>query len=116
MATVDGFNAKVALFLTKVIGNMWAFWFLTIMMAAWMIGLGATVAGDTYPWNLMLLAVGGIFQALAMIAIMVGQNIQGVAADARSAKAFADTEAILDAMDTKTKGGLKEVLDAINAK
>ena len=43
----------------------------------WMAGLGVTVAGDHYPYNLMLLAVGGIMQWLAMIAILVAQNAQG---------------------------------------
>jgi hypothetical protein len=32
----------------------------------------------------MLLIVGGIFQALAMVAIMVGQNVQSAASDARA--------------------------------
>jgi hypothetical protein len=35
--------------------------------AIWMAGLGVTVAGDHYPFNLMLLAVGGIMQWLAKI-------------------------------------------------
>ena len=48
-----------------------------IGFAIWMAGLGTTVAGDHYPFNLMLLAVGGIMQWLAMIAILVAQNAQG---------------------------------------
>jgi uncharacterized membrane protein len=39
---------------------------------------------DPYPYALMLLIVGGIFQALAMVAIMVGQNVQAAASDARA--------------------------------
>jgi hypothetical protein len=46
-----------------------------------MAGLGVTVAGDDYPFNLMLLAVGGIMQWLAMIAILVAQNAQGEVQD-----------------------------------
>ena len=38
---------------------------------------GRCIAGDLYPYNLMLLAVGGIMQWLAMIAILVAQNAQG---------------------------------------
>jgi len=37
-----------------------------------------------YPYALILLIVGGIFQALAMVAIMVGQNVQAAASDARA--------------------------------
>ncbi len=42
------------------------------------------IAFDPYPFALMLLIVGGIFQALAMVAIMVGQNVQTAASDARA--------------------------------
>jgi hypothetical protein len=45
-----------------------------------------------------LLIVGGIFQALAMVAIMVGQNVQSAASDAR-----AETDhQTLDAIHTLT--------------
>jgi hypothetical protein len=42
-----------------------------------MAGLEAIVAGDHYPVDLMLLAVGGIMQWLATIAILVAHNAQG---------------------------------------
>jgi hypothetical protein len=48
-----------------------------------MAGLGVTVAGDHYPLNLVLLAVGGIMQWLAMIAILVAKNAQGELQDSR---------------------------------
>ena len=44
---------------------------------------------------------------------MVGQNLQNAATDARAAKSFEDTEKIVDALDTHTQGGLKDVLDAV---
>jgi len=56
---------------------MWMFYASIIGFAVWMAGLGAVVAGDHYPFDLMLLAVGGIMQWLAMIAILVAQNAQG---------------------------------------
>ena len=56
---------------------MWMFYASIIGFAVWMAGLGVTIAGDHYPFNLMLLAVGGIMQWLAMIAILVAQNAQG---------------------------------------
>jgi hypothetical protein len=54
-----------------------------------MAGLGVTVAGDDYPFNLMLLAVGGIMQWLAMIAILVAQNAQGEVQDKQVAHSSA---------------------------
>jgi uncharacterized membrane protein len=68
-----GLNDEVA----KTVGSMWMFYASVIGFAIWMAGLGVTVAGDHYPYNLMLLAVGGIMQWLAMIAILVAQNAQG---------------------------------------
>ena len=72
-----GFNGKVANLIAETVGSMWMFYASIIGFAIWMAGLGVTVAGDHYPFNLMLLAVGGIMQWLAMIAILVAQNAQG---------------------------------------
>jgi uncharacterized membrane protein len=72
-----GLNDKVANLIAKTVGSMWMFYASIIGFAVWMAGLGVTVAGDNYPYNLMLLAVGGIMQWLAMIAILVAQNAQG---------------------------------------
>jgi uncharacterized membrane protein len=63
--------------IATTVGSMWMFYASIVGFAVWMAGLGVTVAGDNYPYNLMLLAVGGIMQWLAMIAILVAQNAQG---------------------------------------
>jgi hypothetical protein len=60
---------------------MWMFYASVIGFTIWMAGLGVTVAGDNYAFNLMLLAVGAIMQRLAMIAILVAQNAQGSVQD-----------------------------------
>jgi hypothetical protein len=54
-------------------------------------------------------------QLVLLSVIMVGQNVQQMAADARASKTFEDTEVILDRLNCETKGGLTEVLDAVNA-
>jgi uncharacterized membrane protein len=72
-----GLNDKVANRIATTVGSMWMFYASIIGFAVWMAGLGAIVAGDHYPFDLMLLAVGGIMQWLAMIAILVAQNAQG---------------------------------------
>jgi hypothetical protein len=46
---------------------------------------------------------------------MVGQDVQSIAADARSENTFKDAQAILDALNTETQGGLRTILDAIEA-
>jgi uncharacterized membrane protein len=90
-----GFNGGLAALITKGVGNMWAFYAVAIAMGLWMAGLGATLFGDTYPWSLMLLIFGGIIQMLLMIAIMVGQQVLGGAADKRATQTYKDAEAIL---------------------
>jgi uncharacterized membrane protein len=77
----DGLNDRIASFIAQTVGSMWMFYLSIVAFAIWMAGLGATVAGDHYPFNLMLLAVGGIMQWLAMIAILVAQNAQGSVQD-----------------------------------
>ena len=81
----SGFNKWLALLITNSVGNMWFFYFLAVFIFGWMIlsKLGV-ISFDPYPYALMLLIVGGIFQALAMVAIMVGQNVQAAASDARA--------------------------------
>ena len=64
-------------------------------MGLWMAGLGQSLFGDPYPWALMLLVFGGIMQMLLMIAIMVGQQVLGGAADKRAVQTYQDAEAIL---------------------
>jgi uncharacterized membrane protein len=81
----SGFNKWLALLITNSVGNMWFFYCLAVFIFSWMLlsKLGV-IAFDPYPYALMLLIVGGIFQALAMVAIMVGQNVQAAASDARA--------------------------------
>jgi uncharacterized membrane protein len=90
-----GFNGRLASLITKGVGNMWAFYLVALIMGLWMAFLGKHVFGDPYPWALMLLVFGGILQMLLMIAIMVGQQILGGAADKRADQTYKDAEAIL---------------------
>jgi len=59
-------------------------------------------------------------QLVLLPSLMVGQNLQNEAADARATKTFEDVEdarvgvtKALDLLDIKTEGGLKTILDAI---
>jgi uncharacterized membrane protein len=90
-----GFNGRLASLITKGVGNMWAFYGVATVMGLWMSFLGKVAFGDGYPFPLMLLVFGGIIQMLLMIAIMVGQQVLGAAADKRAAQTFQDAEAIL---------------------
>jgi hypothetical protein len=113
----DSFNAKVAILLTRVIGTMWAFW---VFNGIALISLPSAI--NTGQLTVLINWVSSNWiQLILLPALMVGQNLQNIAADARSAKTFEDIETVksnmavaLDALDTKTAGGLQEVLDAIH--
>jgi uncharacterized membrane protein len=90
-----GFNGRLASLITKGVGNMWTFYAVATVMGVWIAFLGRVAFGDGYPFPLMLLVFGGIIQMLLMIAIMVGQQVLGAAADKRADQTYKDAEAIL---------------------
>jgi len=46
---------------------------------------------------------------------MVGQAVQSAASDARSEQTYEDTVKILDALNVKTEGGIKDLRDELLA-
>lgn len=124
------FNKRLALFITQNIGTMTCFWIFcvvslsslaAVMYAAHIIGkFGFLTAGG---FILMVSWLSQNFIQLVLLpALMVGQNLQNEAADARSTKTFEDVEEArqnirraLDLLDVHTQGGLKVILDAIDS-
>jgi hypothetical protein len=107
----EGFNAKVALLITRSVGTM-ACAYVFAMIA--LISLPAAITSGQV---IVIVAwVAQTFLQLVLLSIiMVGQSVQSAASDARAAKQFEDTETILDRLDTHTAGGIKDVIDAIHA-
>ena len=107
---VEGFNAKVALVITRSVGTM---------ACAYVFGLIALISlPDAIKAGrpAIISWIAQTFLQLVLLSIiMVGQSVQSAASDARAAKQFADTETILDRLDVHTEGGIKTVLDAIDA-
>jgi hypothetical protein len=111
LATVDGFNAKFAVVLTKVVGTMWCFYvFNGIALVSLPSALNTGQLTVIINW-----VSSNWIQLILLPALMVGQNVQSAAADARAAKTYRDTERILDRLDTHTAGGLHDVLEAIES-
>ena len=113
-----GFNKWLALLITNGVGNMWFFYLLAVFIFGWMILAKLGVINfDPYPYALMLLIVGGIFQALAMVAIMVGQNVQSAASDARAETDHETLGAIhtLAAQSVKILEGQNKILALLQA-
>ncbi|HEY2650552.1 MAG TPA: hypothetical protein VGI50_01445 [Solirubrobacteraceae bacterium] len=108
---VEGFNAKVALVITRSVGTMaCAYVFAVIALISLPAALSSGQVIIIVAW------IAQTFLQLVLLSIiMVGQSVQSAASDARAAKEFADIETILDRLDVNTAGGIREVLDAIHA-
>ena len=108
---VEGFNAKLALVITRSVGTMaCAYLFAAIALVSLPAALSSGQVIIIVAW------IAQTFLQLVLLSIiMVGQTVQSAASDARAVKEFADTETILDRLDLDTTGGLRDVLDAIHA-
>lgn len=86
-----GFNGRVGVFITTVVGTMWAAYIFTVLA---LISLPAALhTGDTV---IIVAWVAQTFLQLVLLPIIiVGQNVQSAAADKRSEQTFSDAEAIL---------------------
>ena len=123
---VDRFNSRLAILITRAVGSMWcAYLFSLLALCSLPAILSAfTVFHGVFPtWIIKVSVIGLVswiaqtyIQLVALSVIIVGQNIQSAASDARAAKTLDDTERLLDLLDTHTQGGLKTILDAINKK
>jgi len=139
LRTVDhhpgGFNKRIAIGLTGQVGTMRTFWYFNVLsllsLPATLVLVGFFAAPKSGPLHFFL-TFGWIYlitwicqnyiQLVLLPALMVGQNLQNAASDARAAKQFEDTESVkadmivaLDRLDEKTAGGIRAVLDAVNA-
>jgi hypothetical protein len=110
LGEVEGFNAKLALVITRSVGTMACAYLFAILA---LISLPDAIKAGR---PAIISWIAQTFLQLVLLSIiMVGQRVQSAASDARAAKEFTDTETILDRLDTHTAGGLREVLEAIHA-
>ncbi|HSZ70531.1 MAG TPA: hypothetical protein VK756_09225 [Solirubrobacteraceae bacterium] len=109
MGEVDGFNAKFAVLITRLVGTMWCAYVFAVIA---LIGLGPALkpGGE----GIVSWIAQTFLQLVLLSVIMVGQNVQSLAADARSANTFRDAEAILDRLNLETQGGLRVILERLD--
>jgi hypothetical protein len=116
------FNKRVALLITNNVGTMTCFWLFCVV--ALLALPAALVEAHVISPTIGLIGEAGFvivvewlaqsfIQLVLLPALMVGQNLQNVAADARSAKTFEDVERVLDLLDCRTQGGLHDILEAV---
>lgn len=87
------FNGRLALWITNNVGTMWCAYLFAV------IGIIGIVGALTNSVFIVLLvgAISGYFLQLVLLPIIiVGQNLQATATDARSEHTYKDTEAILN--------------------
>jgi hypothetical protein len=110
MGEVDGLNAKLAVLITRLVGTMWCAYLFTVLA---LIGLPPALkpGGE----GIISWVAQTFLQLVLLSVIMVGQNVQSLAADARAENTFKDAETILDRLDVHTQGGLKAILDRLDA-
>ena len=114
---VDRFNSRLAVIITRVVGSMWCAYAFALFD---LISLPDAIKAGT---PAIISWVAQTFLQLVLLSvIMVGQNVQAAASDARQAKVFEDAEetkaavaVALDRLDVTTEGGIKAVLDAVSA-
>ena len=124
-------NKAVALKITGWVGSMTCAWIFCLLALASLPAV-LTQAFHLHAFPSWLISVGLIalvawiaqtfLQLVLLAVILVGSNVQAEASDARAAKTFDDAEetrqavtVALDRLDETTEGGLKAVLDAVNA-
>jgi uncharacterized membrane protein len=91
-----GFNGRLAVFITRLVGTMWAVYFITAFILAWMAlaTWGPLHQVDPYPFA-FLLFLANVAELMLLSIILVGQSVLGAAADKRSLRTYRDAEAIL---------------------
>jgi hypothetical protein len=111
------FNAWLAVKISRGVGSMWCA-YIFAAIALWGLPAALKPGGE----GIVSWVAQTFLQLVLLSVIMVGQDVMGRASDARAAKTFDDAEAAkealivaLDRLDEKTEGGLKAVLDAVNA-
>lgn len=110
VSEVEGFNAKFAVLITRGVGTMACAY---VFAAIALVGLPAALkpGGE----GIVSWIAQTFLQLVLLSIIMVGQSVQAVASDARANKEFQDTEIVMDRLDENTAGGIRTVLDRLDA-
>ena len=138
---VDGINRKTAVVVPAILGSMQMFWFsialtlcsLPAVLAAFdhevlkdavgLMGFFPAVIQKVSLIALVAWVAQTFIQLVALPVLQVSNNAQMAAQEQNTKTLLTDgeatrdhTEKLLDAMDLKTEGGLKTILDAIEAR
>jgi uncharacterized membrane protein len=91
----NGFNDRLAAWITAKIGSMWTVYACSAITVIWMVlGSRGVLGFDPFPYP-FLLFLGNVVQLLLIFIILLGQQVLGRTADRRSMQTYEDAEAIL---------------------
>jgi len=124
VSRVEGFNAKFAVLITRGVGTMacaYAFCLIALLsLPAILVEAGVLSSSDVPSFFTkagLILIVSWIAQTFIQLVllsiIMVGQNVQSIASDARAEKTYEDATVILDRLDVHTAGGITTILERL---
>jgi len=103
------FNTRLAIWITKIVGSMWCAY---AFAALDLVSLPDAIRGGT---STLISWIAQTFLQLVLLSIiMVGQNVQSIASDARAERTYEDAVTILDRLDANTEGGIKTILDRLD--
>lgn len=106
---IDKFNSFIAMTITKAVGTMWC----AYAFAAFdLISLPAAIQGGSS--TLVSWIAQTFLQLVLLSVIMVGQNIQSAASDARAGLTFDHLNYVMNQVDETTEGGIRSVLDKLD--
>ena len=105
----NGVNAKIAVFLTNLVGSMWCAYAFAIIAF-----LGLRPALRPGGEGIVAWIAQTFLQLVLLSVIMVGQNVQSVASDLRSQHTYEDAVEILDRLNIHTAGGIKDIADRLD--
>ena len=107
---IQRFNATIAVTITKVVGTMWC----AYAFAAFdLLSLPTAIQGGIA--TIVAWIAQTFLQLVLLSVIMVGQNIQGQALDARAGLTFDHLNYVKNQVDETTYGGIRTVLDRLDA-
>jgi len=108
----EKFNKAVALWITRNVGTMTCYWLFTVIALLSLpatLKLAGIIKGNAF-FPAFFMTIGFIYliqwvaqsyiQLVLLPALMVGQNLQNEAADARNAKIFEDVEELRNGVKT----------------
>ena len=117
------FNKKLAVGITKNVGTMTSAYLFCLLSLCSLPAILNQTGWFGHPFPHWMISVSLIalvawvaqtfLQLVRLPIIIVGQNVQAEASDARAAKTFQDVETIVDRLDIHTQGGIAELRDEL---